>query len=823
MRRRFSAVVLAALLAVPAFAQYTKQASGNNVEPNVPLETFASQRRVLFNFGWKFLDGSCDGACAKDFDDSSWRSLDLPHDFQFEQPWAEDAKSSSRAFKPGCEGWYRKTFTADPSWEGRKVYLDFDGIMYVSDVYVNGTKVASGEYGYVGFETEITKYLSFDSPNVVAVYASTGPWNASRWYTGAGIFRDVYLEVKNPTHIAHHGVFVTTPEVSAASAEVELQVEVDGYKNHDACIKARIIAPDGTVAGTSEAGFPTLTKRTRVEVKMPRVNVENPSLWSVDTPSLYFAEVEVWADGMLVDSAREQFGIRKVEFSKEYGLKINGEKVFLKGVANHHDLGALGAASYDSAIERLFARLKEFGFNTVRCSHNPYSANFSKIADRMGILIVDELIDKWSDVEYWGGREPFSSYWYKIIPEWIKRDRNCPSVIMWSLGNELQNRDSWAGFPTEDWGVTTYRIFDVLVKRYDDTRKTTVAMFPSRAGAIREEKEFRTYLVPPELACVTEVASFNYQWNAYQGYLEHAPDLIIFQSEATTRELLGPYFGMDRDKMVGLAYWGAVEYWGESDGWPKKGWNYSYFSHTLEPYPQAYLIRSAFIPDEPLVRIAVADGEDKAIEWNDEIVGKKTYTSSWNFEPGSVKQVATFTNAEEVELIVNGRSLGRKENSNTEPSSRNVITWKDVPYGRGGSIVAVAYNGGREVARHRIETAGKAVALRLEAETPDSWSADGMDLQYVKVYAVDRKGRVVPDFDGRVSIEVSGPASLLAVDNGDHYTDELMLGVSGRNMRGGFLQVILRSTSEPGKVVLKASCGQLRKSLDLLSLQPDNK
>ena len=205
----------------------------------------------------------------------------------------------------------------------------------------------------------------------------------------------------------------------------------------------------------------------------------------------------------------------------------------------------------------------------IRCSHNPYSEQFTKIADRVGMLIVDELIDKWSDKEYWGGREPFTSYWYKLIPEWIKRDRNSPSVILWSLGNELQNRDAWAGFPTEDWGVTTYRIFDTLVKRYDATRKTTVAMFPSRAGGIyRDRPEYETYLVPPELACETEVASFNYRWKAYPGYLEHAPHLIIFQSEATTRELLGPYYGMDQDKMVGLAYWGAVEYWGESDGWP---------------------------------------------------------------------------------------------------------------------------------------------------------------------------------------------------------------------------------------------------------------
>ncbi|MBR1488981.1 MAG: DUF4982 domain-containing protein [Bacteroidales bacterium] len=814
MKKLFIGALLLSL-SLGAFAQYQREGEAQAAS-NAPWEQIASQRRQLFNFDWKFRLGQVAGAADPALDDSAWRSLDLPHDFQFEQPWDKDVQSSSRAFKPMCEGWYRKHFAADPSWQGRQVCLEFDGIMYVSDVYVNGKKVASGEYGYLGYEVEIGKYLKYDRPNVVAVYASTGPWNASRWYTGAGIFRDVYLEVRNATSIARHGIYVTTPEVSAARSTVALQVEVDGYQNHDASIRARILAPDGSVVGTTQAGFPEHTLRTRVEVPMPEVTVARPQLWSPDSPSLYMAEVEIWADGMLVDKASEHFGIRKLEFTQERGFLLNGEKIFLHGVANHHDLGALGAASFDTGIERLMLQLKSFGFNVIRCSHNPYSEQFTKIADRVGMLIVDELIDKWSDREYWGGREPFSAYWYKIIPEWIKRDRNSPSVILWSLGNELQNRDAWAGFPTEDWGVTTYRIFDTLVKRYDATRKTTVAMFPSRAGGIyRDRPEYNTYLVPPELACETEVASFNYRWNAYPAYLEHAPHLIIFQSEATTRELLGPYYGMDRDKMVGLAYWGAVEYWGESDGWPKKGWNYSYFSHTLEPYPQAWLMKSAFIPEEPVVRVAVAEGSEALKDWNDIIVGQQTYTSTWNFPAGSKQQVAVFSNAEQVELFVNGKSLGRKVNNNTDPGTQHIVTWKDVPYGRGGSIEAVGYSGGREVARHRIETAGKAVALRVEAETPDSWEADGMDLQYLKVYAVDRKGRQVPDFSESVTVSVEGAASLLTLDDGDHYTELLSYGVDTKAMRRGFLQVILRSGREAGPVTVSLSSSSLKKSLSL--------
>ena len=480
----------------------------------------------------------------------------------------------------------------------------------------------------------------------------------------------------------------------------------------------------------------------------------------------------------------------------------------MKGIANHHDLGAVGAAAFDRAIERQFELLKKFGYNHVRTSHNPYSKSFLELADKHGILIVDELIDKWSDKSYWGGRVPFTQLWYKMIPEWIKRDRNHPSVIMWSIGNELQMREDLAGFPTGDWGVTTYRIFDVLVKRYDPTRKTTVAMYPSRAGAIsRKESDFNKKILPPELSTVTEVASFNYQYVDYAKYLEACPGLIVYQSEATSSELTAPFFGMDQDKMVGLAYWGAIEYWGESNGWPKKGWNYSFFNHALEPYPQAYLIKSAF-SDEPLVHIGVVDSKKESIEWNDVTVGRMPLSSHWNRPEGSKQNLFTYTNADEVELLVNGKSFGIQKNKRDDIQSRNMIYWKDIPYGKGGNILAIARNNGKEVARHLLETTGKAKALKIELENAD-WKADGMDLQYVKVYAVDGKGRVVPAAEGEVTFEVSGEARLIAVDNGDHMTDELFSG-NHKKLHQGFVMAILRSSQTGGDVKVKASLKGLK-------------
>ena len=792
---------------------------------NVPLEKFVSQQKTLFNFDWKFQlvteENKGTNFAAPALDDSSWRILDLPHDFQFEQPWTK-AGGGARGFKPMCEGWYRKSFQADPLWKGKRVVMDFGGIIYLGDVYLNGHKIASTDYGYVGIEADLTPYLHFEKENIVAVYASTGPKKGSRWYTGGGLFRDVYLQVQNPTHIARHGIYITTPEVASDKAIVAVQVEVDGWQKHDVLVLPKVRNPQGKVVGSAHNTMPKHTHQTCTELKLPAITLKTPQLWSCNTPQLYSADVVVVADGMVVDSITEQFGIRKLEFSPEFGFKLNGEKIFLQGNANHHDLGALGAASYDRAIERMMLQLKAFGYNTIRCSHNPYSDSFARIADRVGMLIVDELTDKWSDNDYWGGRRPFTQIWSDLIIEWIKRDRNRPSIILWSLGNELQIREGWAGFKgINDWGITTYRIFNQLVKRFDDSRLTTVAMFPARAGAItRHDKDFDSYLVPPELACATEIASFNYQSDKYAAYLQHKPDLILFQSEAETNKLLEPFYNMDKKRTVGIAYWGSAEYWGESNQWPKKGWNYSFFDHTMHPYPQAYLIKSAFMPDVPEVHIGVVDAAGaESVSWNDVIVGRMTLNERWNYEPGSKQSLFTYTNAHSVELLVNGKSIGTQLNDTTKINLRNMIYWKDVPYSNGGSLEAIARDkNGNEVARHRIESAGKAVALKIEAETPTDWKADGMDLQYINVTAVDKKGRPVWTYNEPLTLQIEGSARLVALDNSDHYTSDLFNGITTKRMHQGRMQIILCSNRETGEVKLNVTSASLKGTLRLKTI-----
>lgn len=778
----------------------------------LPLTLLAQENKEnvrlskLFNFEWKFQAGNVKDASSISCDDSNWRTLDLPHDFQIEQPWVESA-GGGRGFKAMGEGWYRKSFSADSEWKDKKVLLDFEGVMLNGEIWFNGKKIVNMDYGYLGCETDITKYISYEKENVVAVYATTK--GNSRWYTGGGLFRDVHLIVKDTISVARNGVFVTTSAIYPEKAEVKVQVELEGITNNalDIEICAKIFSPDGRQVAETKSFAPKKSKLETVEIPLPVISVASPELWSCEAPNLYTVKVSLIYNGNIIDHVKETFGIRTIEFSPEFGLRLNGEKVFLKGVANHHDLGALGAAVYDQAIERLFKRLKDFGYNHVRTSHNPYSKSFMELADKYGILIVDELCDKWSENHYWPGSKPFSQLWYKIIPEWIKRDRNHPSVILWSLGNELQMREDLTGFPTGDWGVTPYKILDVLAKRYDPTRKTTVAMFPSRANAMtRHDADFNMDFNPPELSLVTEVASFNYQYKAYPKYLEYAPNLIIYQSEATTNDLLRPFFGMDYNKMVGLAYWGGVEYWGESNAWPKKGWNFSFFNHALEPYPEAYLIKSAF-SNEPLVHIGVVDSEKESLEWNDIIVGRIPVSSHWNRKEGTKLNVFTYTNADEVELQVNGKSMGIQKNNLDDPEYRNAIYWHQIAYQR-GKVVAVARTNGKEVARHQLETTGKATALKMEVEN-QTWKADGMDLQFVKVYAVDSRGRVVPTIEGEVTFEVSGAAKLIAVDNGNHYTNELFSG-NKILMHNGFAMAILRSGQVAGKVYMKASTTGLR-------------
>lgn len=770
---------------------------------------------ISINCGWQFHRGDVKNISELKSTQGEDDVVNLPHDFLIGQDWVapdacerpdnSDAGSNVRSrlspcgFKEMGIGWYRYQLTPKDEWKGKRIVLDFQGIMLVGDVYLNGQRVGGTDYGYLGFDIDLSKLLKWGQVNEIIVKADTGKPNNSRWFTGAGLYRDVNLIVTNKNlFFPRHPLFIRTVN----NKEIKIRANIlnlQKTKKPQIPVEVKILNAEGKVVTQQKSDLHFNAKWRDREYELPSISLENAKLWSPDTPYLYTAEVTLYDnEGNIADQIREPFGIRTIEMNPEKGLLVNGKKVLLKGYANHHTLGALGAAAYPRAIEKRLKLMKKFGMNHIRTSHNPYSEDFLKLCDKYGILVVDELYDKWL-TQYAGGRVEWESLWQKDIPEWVKRDRNHPSVVMWSLGNELQQ---YSNLPFNDWGVTAYKLQKELLHRYDDTRLTTVAMHP-------RYRNLETDSIPADLAVATEVNSYNYRYMYFPGDMKRYPEKTFYQSEASVAAMGPNFYEMDRDKVLGLAYWGAIDYLGESMGWPIKGWNQGVFDLSLQPKPDAYFVKSMFT-DEPTVHIGVIEKSGGNIQWNGINVSAGKLSENWNREAGEKVSLYTYTNADEVELFLNGKSLGVKKNSE-DPKLRARIKWDDIAYAP-GVLLAVARKNGKVVARHQIETTGEAVALK---QVPDmeTWHADGKDLMHVRIYAVDKKGRRVLNvkdvkaFD-KLTFTVKGDANIVAVDNGNITSDELHIGKTQleksiqRHLFQGSALVILRAGDKPGKIEL---------------------
>ena len=777
---------------------------------------------ISINQGWQFHRGDVKNIAELKSTQSGDDVVNLPHDFLIGQDWvAPDASErpdnsdagsnvrsrlSSRGFKEMGIGWYRYELTPKDEWKGKRIVLDFQGIMLVGDVYLNGKRIGGTDYGYLGFDIDLSKLLKWGQTNEIAVKADTQNPANSRWFTGAGLYRDVNLIVTNKNlFFPRHPLFIRTQgnkEVKIKAEIINQQKVAKGQSAAKMPVGVRILDADGKVVAEQKNDIHFNAKWRDREYELPSISLENAKLWSPDSPYLYTAEVTLYdSEGNIADQIKEPFGVRTIEIVPQKGLLVNGKKVLLKGYANHHTLGALGAAAYPRAIEKRLKLMKEFGMNHIRTSHNPYSEDFLKLCDKYGILVVDELYDKWL-TQYAGGRVEWESLWQKDIPEWVKRDRNHPSVILWSLGNELQQ---YSNLPFNDWGVTAYKIQKELLHRYDDTRLTTVAMHP-------RYRNLETDSIPADLAVATEVNSYNYRYMYFPGDMKRYPEKTFYQSEASVAAMGPNFYEMDRDKVLGLAYWGAIDYLGESMGWPIKGWNQGVFDLSLQPKPDAYFVKSMFT-DEPTVHIGVIEKSGGNIQWNGINVSAGKLSENWNREVGEQVSLYTYTNGDEVELFLNGKSLGVKKNSN-DPKLRARIKWDNIAYAP-GTLVAVAKKNGKVVARHQIETTGEAVALKLVPDA-ENWHADGKDLMHVRVYAVDKKGRRVLNvkdakaFD-KLTFTVKGDANIVAVDNGNIASDELHIGKTQlektiqRNLFQGSVLVILRAGDKPGKIELSVA------------------
>ena len=785
---------------------------------------------ISINCGWQFHRGDVKNISELKSTQGEDDVVNLPHDFLIGQDWvAPDASErpdnsdagsnvrsrlSPRGFKEMGIGWYRYELTPKAEWKGKRIVLDFQGIMLVGDVYLNGQRVGGTDYGYLGFDIDLSKLLKWGQVNEIIVKADTGKPNNSRWYTGGGLFRDVNLIVTDKNlYFPRHPLFIRTVN----NKEIKIRANIlnlQKTKKPQIPVEVKILNAEGKVVTLQKSDLHFNAKWRDREYELPSISLEDAKLWSPDSPYLYTAEVTLYDnEGNIVDQIREPFGIRTIEMNPEKGLLVNGKKVLLKGYANHHTLGALGAAAYPRAIEKRLKLMKEFGMNHIRTSHNPYSEDFLKLCDKYGILVVDELYDKWL-TQYAGGRVEWESLWQKDIPEWVKRDRNHPSVILWSLGNELQQ---YSNLPFNDWGVTAYKLQKELLHRYDDTRLTTVAMHP-------RYRNLETDSIPADLAVATEVNSYNYRYMYFPGDMKRYPEKTFYQSEASVAAMGPNFYEMDRDKVLGLAYWGAIDYLGESMGWPIKGWNQGVFDLSLQPKPDAYFVKSMF-SEEPVVHIGIIEKSGGNIQWNGINVSAGKLSENWNREAGEQVSLYTYTNGDEVELFLNGKSLGVKKNSN-DPKLRARIKWDNIAYAP-GTLVAVAKKNGKVVARHQIETTGEAVALKLIPDM-ETWHADGKDLMHVRIYAVDKKGRRVLNvkdakaFD-KLTFTVKGDANIVAVDNGNIASDELHIGKPQlekniqRNLFQGSALVILRAGDKPGKIELSVAGEKMKAKMLVLN------
>ncbi len=765
------------------------------------------------NFDWKFHPGDIPGAQEPGFDDSSWQNVNVPHDFAVAGPFDEKvAQGGACGFLPRGIGWYRRTFPSPPP--GKIVTLDFGGVYTAADVWLNGTPLGKNHNGYLGFRHDITNLLKpAGEPNVLAVRADNTRVGSSRWYTGSGIYRDVRLVTTDPVHIPLYGTWITTPKIStdAADVHVETVVKNDGTAPTGVTLTTELRDPSGKLVATADKKE-NLAAGASVTIRQD-LTVPHPELWSTETPNLYKAVSRVSADQKPCDLLETTFGIRTIAFTPDQGLLVNGRKVNIKGMNFHHDLGCLGSAAFERGFERRLEIIREMGCNSVRLAHNPYHPGLLDLCDRMGILVFDEAYDKWSD-QFTGPERPFDKAWPEDLREFVLRDRNHPSVYIWSVGNEQTSHQMTA----PDFGVTQYRAMAGLIKNLDPTRAVTCGLFPARGNGIRynaKPRELFQNSDPAEMSFAMDVVSCNYTQSFFAKDHEKYPQLIFLVSEISTNGSGEQWFDYDHSHTVGQYYWGGFDYIGESFGWPCKGWFRGLIDLAGFRKPASYYVQS-FYSDKPMVRIAVQNPQPGSnVVWNDVKMNWEYLDSHWNWPDGENLKVFTYSTGDTVELFLNGRSLGTKKMAGVP---KKKMSW-EVPF-EPGVLEAVASLDGKIIAEHQLQTAGTAKRLVLESDRP-ALKADGLDLAHVTVRVVDEKGVTVPDASHKIHFSVTGDGTNAGVDNGNMYSGESWQGNERSAFQGRALLVI-RAGRKDGTVQIHASADGLQPAgLDIPVCSPN--
>ena len=772
-----------------------------------------AQKNITTNFdeNWKFHLGGAQGAEQNIFNDSKWRNIDLPHDWSIEDLkgthslFNQDAISQvSGGFTTGGTGWYRKSFKIAPQFKGKKIHIQFDGVYMNADVWINGHHLGNHPYGYTSFMFDITDQVIFNGANVIAVEVKNEGQN-SRWYSGSGIYRHVWLKIMDPLHIKQWGSFITTPEVSNASATINCKTSIVNETGKDEIVNINtkyINASGAMVAITGELKQFIAAKKS-FEFNQDVV-IKNPQLWSCESPALYTAVTSIYSNSNsnLISRDTNSFGIRKISFDVSNGFQLNGKTVKLKGGCFHNDNGPLGSKEYDRAEERKVELLKANGFNAIRCSHNPPSPAFLKACDRLGMLVMDEAFDCWNY-----GKNPydyhlyFKDWWKKDIESMILRDRNHPSIIMWSIGNEIPERGNVEG-------VATAKMLVDYIKSIDSTRAITSAV-----NGLNEDKD-------PYFAQL-DVAGYNYaaggdhlNKNIYAEDHKRVPGRIMVGTESYPLEAFDSWMDvLDHPYVIGDFVWTAYDYIGEASiGWlgyfQKQNfypWNLAYCGDIDIcgwKRPQSYYRDalwkegqiSLFVkPPVPSFKLNPQKESWAKWNWMDEV-------SNWNwagYEKTPLK-VTVYSSCSQVELFLNGKSLGKKL---TDRSTKFMASWQ-VPYQQ-GVLKAVGYDAENKIINSsQIATAKKPTMIKLSADRT-SIKGNNEDLSYVTVELVDAKGNRNPMAETLVKFEISGPGTIIGVGNANPRSIESYQSSERKAWHGKCL-VVIKSGKYAGQIKLKA-------------------
>ncbi len=772
---------------------------------------------LLFDADWRFHRADVEGGELETFDHSSWRLLSLPHDWGIEDlpgtqsPFDPNAISAvDGGFTTGGTAWYRKEFTASAQWQGKRIQLQFDGIYMNADVWLNGRHLGNHPYGYTSFWYDVTDCLSFGKKNILAVRVRNEGIN-SRWYSGSGIYRHVWLKVVEPVHVATWGTYITTPKVDESGAKVNIKTKVvnDSRQTQRITVITRILDAMGIEAARAESRE-DIQLGTSVQFSQDTV-VKSPTLWSTESPALYTAVVEVRDDKVLHDRVETQFGIRTISFDAEKGFVLNGEPTLLKGGCVHHDNGPLGAAAYDRAEQRRVELLKASGFNAIRCAHNPPSPAFLDACDRLGMLVIDEAFDMWAEP-----KNPqdyhlyFSRWWQRDIDSMVLRDRNHPSIILWSIGNEIPNMDSPAV-------AQTARMLADYVRQLDPTRPVTAAV-----NALSQKKD--PFFAP------LDVCGYNYALGSYDSDHQRLPERIIYGSESYPLDACEYWLAVpDRPWVIGDFVWTAFDYLGEASiGWrgymQEKGfypWNIAYCGDIDIcgwKRPQSYY-RDVLWSDMPGISLFVHPPEPsfepnpKRESWSrwhfDDVLADWT----WPGHEGHTFKVDVYSSCDEVELLLNGKSLGKKvTNRQTQFRAGFETLYK------AGSLRAIGYHRGKQAAVAKLRTAGEPEKIKLSVDRTRI-KADEQDLSYVTVELLDGEGIRQTKAENLVTFDIQGPGSIVVVANANPISTESYKRPRRKAWRGRCM-VIIRATRQPGSIVLKASAQGLEPAEVVISSMP---